>query len=141
MDLDSYYRYVTGVGELRTPQHARRWTDGVLRTLGTALSRQAKRALAKELPDELARSVNDVFWLLHFRDPNLGRDEFLHRAGRRSGNSNGEFAAVPTRAVFAGLRFYISTEVDQQIADTLSPQLHDLWQEAGALYESSLERR
>ncbi|MGD2078008.1 MAG: DUF2267 domain-containing protein [Chloroflexota bacterium] len=137
MDLESYYQFVCSAGELRTPQHARRWTDGVLRTLGIALDRKTKNALTKELPDELARSVGDVFWLLHFRDPNLSLDEFLQRAARRSGNSNSEFAMLPTRAVFAGLRFFISPEVDQQVARTLSPELCDFWEQAGTIVEKS----
>lgn len=139
MDLDSYYRFVCTAGELRTPEHARRWSNGVLRTFGTVLSRKAKQALAKELPEELATSLKDVFWLLHFRDPNLSKEEFFHRAGRRSGNSNGEFAATPTRAVFAGLRFFISENTEQQVAESLSPELREYWEEAGALHKKSLE--
>jgi uncharacterized protein (DUF2267 family) len=139
MDLDSYYEFVCTTGDLRTPQHARRWTDGVLRTFGTVLSRKTKQALAKQLPDELARSLKDVFWLLHFRDPNLSKEEFLQRVGRRSGNSNVEFAAIPTRAVFAGLRFFISPEVERQVAQTLSPQLREYWEQAGTFHKVSTE--
>jgi len=139
MDLDSFYQFVYTAGQLRTVEHARHWSDGVLRTFGTVLSRKTKQALAKELPDELARSLKDVFWLLHFRDPNLTKDEFLQRAGRRSGNSNGEFAATPTRAVFAGLRFFISPKVEQQVAQSLSPELRVYWEQAGALYATRVK--
>ena len=69
MDLDGYYRYICANGKLLTSQQARRWSDGVLSTFGTALNRKTKKTLSKELPNELARSVRDVFWLLHFRDP------------------------------------------------------------------------
>jgi uncharacterized protein (DUF2267 family) len=139
MDLDSYYQFVCTIGDLRTPEHARRWTDGVLRTFGTVLNRKTKQALAKELPDELAQSLRDVFWLLHFRNPNLSKEEFFQRAGRRSGNSNAEFAAIPTRAIFAGLRFFISSKVEQQVAESLSPQLREYWEQAGSLHKMSAE--
>jgi uncharacterized protein (DUF2267 family) len=141
MDLDGYYQYVCTNGELRTPQHARRWSDGVLRTFGTALNGKTKRSFAKQLPDELAKSVKDVFWLLHFRDPDLSREEFLQRAARRSGNSNAEFAASPTLAVFAGVRYFITPEIDRQVADSLSPELREYWDQAGSLYESTVEAR
>ena len=130
MDLDSYYDYVRHAGRLLTEQHARQWSDGVLRTFGTALDRKTKRNLASALPEELAKSVKDVFWLLHFRDPSLSREEFLQRAARRSGNSNGEFALYPTLAVFSGVRMIIDQELQSQVADSLSPQVRDLWEQA-----------
>jgi uncharacterized protein (DUF2267 family) len=137
MDLERYYNFINLNGKLRSPQHARRWSDGVLRTFGTALDGKTKRTLAKELPDELAISLKDVFWLLHFRDPNLSREEFLQRAARRSGNSNGEFAIYPALAVFAALRYFVSPETENKISDSLSPELRDFWERAGALYQSS----
>ncbi len=131
MDLDSYYDHICRVGRLRTDQHARRWSDGVLRTFGTALNGRTKRAVAKALPDELAKSLKDVFWLLHFRDPDLSSEEFLQRAARRSGNSNGEFAIYPTLAVFSGLKTIIDQDLQSQVAEALSPQVRDLWEQAG----------
>ena len=133
MDLDSYYEYVRQTGNLRTADHARRWSDGVLRTFGTALDGKTKRALAKALPDELADSVKDVFWLLHFRDPNLSREEFLQRAARRSGNSSSEFAAYPTLAVFSGIRQFINPDLQRRVAETLAPEIADYWEQAGSL--------
>lgn len=112
-----------------------------MRTFGTVLGRKTKRALAKELPDELAQSLKDVFWLLHFRNPNLSRDEFLKRVAMRSGNSDAEFAALPTQAVFAGLRFFISPELERQVAQSLSPELESYWKQAGALNKMKAESR
>jgi len=134
MDLDSYYEYVRQAGNLRTVQHAQRWSDGVLRTFGTALDRKTKRALAKALPDELATSVKNVFWLLHFRDPNLSRKEFLQQAARRSGNSSSEFAAYPTLAVFSGIRQFIDPDLQSRVADSLAPELSEYWEQAGTLH-------
>jgi len=141
MDLDQYYDFVYTNGKLRSLQHARRWSDGVLRTFGTALDGKTKRALAKELPDELAQALRDVFWLLHFRDPNQSCEEFLQRAARRSGNSNAEFAVYPALAVFAAMRFFISPETDRRISETLSPELRDNWEQAGILYQSNRKVR
>lgn len=131
MDLDGYYDHIREAGKLRTEQHARRWSDGVLRTFGTTLNGKTKRDLAKALPDELAESVKDVFWLLHFRDPNLSREEFLQRAARRSGNSNGEFAVYPTLAVFSGVKMIIDQDLQSQVAESLAPQVRELWERAG----------
>ncbi len=130
MELESYYEYVEKEGKLRTVEHARRWSDGVLRTLGTALDGKTKRDLAKALPEELASSLKDVFWLLHFRDPNLSCEEFLQRAARRSGNSDGEFAIHPTMAVFSGVKGFINSDLQQRIADSLSQEIRDCWEKA-----------
>jgi len=130
-ELDDYYHHIQRVGNVRTLDHAKRWSDGVLKTLGTSLHRKVKKDLAKSLPSELAQSLNGVFWLVHFHDPTLSSQEFLHRAGRRSGNSNSEFARYPTLAVFGGLRiFAIDSELEKEIADDLSPEIRQLWEQA-----------
>jgi uncharacterized protein (DUF2267 family) len=130
MQLTGFYEHVFQMGNLRSMDHARRWTNGVLETLGTVLDRKSKRAVSKNLPEELASSLNGVFWLLHFRDPMYSSDEFCRRVAKRSGNSDGEFARVPTQAVFGGLRLYIGPDLDQRVADSLSPEVSLMWQEA-----------
>ena len=136
MDLDSYYEHVRQNGNLMTAQHARQWSDGVLRTLGTALDGRTKRALAKALPDKLAASVKGVFWLLHFRDPNLSRQEFLQQAARRSGNSGTEFAVYPTLAVFSGIRLFLANDLQRRVSESLAPEISDYWERAGSLQEA-----
>jgi uncharacterized protein (DUF2267 family) len=131
--LEGYYEHVLNNGKLRSLEHARLWSTGVLKTLGTTLDRGTKRALAKSLPDELADSLKGVFWLLHFRDPELSSHEFRRRAARRSGNSDAEFAHFPTLAVFSGLRPYLDDDLDARIVDALSPEIREMWQEAEAL--------
>lgn len=131
--IDGYYEHVLNTGKLRTMDHARRWSTGVLKTLGTALDRRTKRALANSLPDELADSLKGVFWLLHFRDPQLSSHEFRLRAARRSGNSDAEFARFPTMAVFGGLRSFVDEELDAQVGDALAPEVREMWLEAKAL--------
>ncbi len=130
-ELDDYYQHIQRVGNVRTLDHAKRWSDGVLKTLGTSLHRKVKKDLAKNLPPELARSLNGVFWLLHFHDPTLSSREFLRRAGRRSGNSNSEFARYPTLAVFGGLKMFAAdSEIEKEIAEDLSPEIRQLWDQA-----------
>lgn len=128
--LSDFFRYVQEEGKLLSPEHARRWSDGVLRTLGTALDRGTKRRLAKALPEELADSLTGVFWLLHFRDPNLSSQEFQRMAARRSGNTDADFARIPTLAVFGGLKQMISADLERAVADTLAPEIRELWQQA-----------
>ena len=130
MKLEAYYEYVRINGKLQTLDHARQWSDGVLKTLGISLDRGTKRSLADALPQELADSLKGVFWLLHFRDPNRTSQDFYQRAGRRGGNSNTEFVHYPTLAVFGGLKGLVDDELVARVADTLSPELRQLWDQA-----------
>jgi len=141
MDLDSYYEHIHQSGKLLTEQQARHWSKGILATLGTALDRKTKRSLAKALPAELADDLKAIFWLVHFRDPNLSRREFLQQAARRSGNSNAEFAIYPALAVFSGIRSFIAPDLQSQVANSLSPELRDFWEQAGALAPAVAEAR
>lgn len=128
--LDDFYRYVQEQGKLITEAHAKRWADGVLRTLGVNLDRGTKKRLANALPEELASSLTRVFWLLHFRDPDLTSEQFQRMAARRSGNTDADFAYFPTVAVFGGIKRMIRPELQQQVADHLAPEIRNLWQEA-----------
>ena len=132
-NLDGYYKHVLDNGKLRSVDHARRWSTGVLKTLGTSLDRGSKKALANSLPEELAASLNGVFWLLHFRDPEMSSHDFCLRAARRSGNSDAEFARFPTMAVFGGLRAFVDDDLDTRVANALSPEVRELWQQAEAM--------
>ena len=128
--LDDFYQYVQKEGKLLTEAHAKRWTDGVLRTLGINLDRGTKKKLAGALPDELASSLTRVFWLLHFRNPNLTGEQFQRMAARRSGNTDADFAYYPALAVFGAVKRMIGAEVQQEVADHLAPEIRDLWQRA-----------
>jgi uncharacterized protein (DUF2267 family) len=126
-DRDDYYRQVMLIGKLRSTIHAKRWSDGVLKTLGTSLDRGTKRALGKSLPDELSSALYGVFWLLHFRDDAMTRLDFQNRVARRSGNSDKEFAFYPTRAVFGEIKRFVDSEVEEKVAESLSPDIRELW--------------
>lgn len=140
VSLTNYYEFVQHAGNLRTPAHARRWSHGVLQTLGLNLSRSARRSLAQALPPELAQSLTDVFWLAHFRDTNLSALEFQNAVARRCGNSDKEFAYYPVRAVFGGIQPLIGADVARSVADSLSPELRAIWQAAATLAQPATAR-
>ncbi|MCB8965991.1 MAG: DUF2267 domain-containing protein [Ardenticatenaceae bacterium] len=129
-NLDNYYTLVQKNGKLRSPDHAQRWSTAVLKTLGFNLEKGAKKELAGALPKELANDLTRVFWLLHFRDTNLSRSDFLTQASRRSGNTDVAFARYPTKAVFGAVKSLIDKQVADRVAEGLSPEVRELWQQA-----------
>ncbi len=128
--LEDFYQYVQEKGKLQTRRHAERWTDGVLRTLGINLDRGTKKKLASKLPQELADSLTRAFWLLHFRDANLSAEAFQQMVARRSGNTDAEFAYYPILAVFGGLKQFLDDNLGREVADSLAPEIRNLWQNA-----------
>ena len=128
--LNGFYEYIQQKGKLRTLPHARRWSDGILRTLGLTLDRRTKKELAKALPEELAHSLTRVFWLVHFRNQNLSREEFQKASARRSGNTDADFAYYPILAVFGGLKQMIDSDLEKKVAEALPPEISKLWKEA-----------
>jgi uncharacterized protein (DUF2267 family) len=129
-DLTPYYEGVRQAGKLRTASHAQQWSKAVLNTLGLNLDRKTKKQLARALPADLAESLTRIFWLLHFRDPQLSLNVFLNQVSRRSGNSDTSFARYPTAAVFSQIKRLIDADLSEQVAQTLSPEVRQLWQQA-----------
>ena len=129
-ELSGFYDHVLAHGKLRTLQHAERWTNATLRTLGLNLDRSTKKAVSKDLPEKLAAQLNRAFWLLHFRNNQLSRHDFCQAVGRRSGNTDPDFARFPVQAIFGGMKQFLSQETQKQVADTLSPEVRELWQQA-----------
>lgn len=128
--LTDFYMKIQQTGKLRTVDHARRWTAATLSTLGLNLDRKSKKKLSQVLPPELANDLTRTFWLLHFRDPNLSSHEFLNQIALRSGNTDPNFARLPVRAVFHFLKELIEPEVSEQVAQSLSPEVAELWRNA-----------
>ncbi len=128
--LEEYYRHVQKQANLRTLSHAQRWSDAVLRSLGQQLARGPKKAVARALPEPLAASLKQVFWLVHFRDKNLTALSFQNQVARRAGNSDKQFARMPVMAVFGGLKQLLNADLQQRVSDALSPEVRDLWQQA-----------
>jgi uncharacterized protein (DUF2267 family) len=128
--LQNYYEAVMKQANLRTMQHAERWSRAVLRTLGFYLDRGTKKKVASALPDELADDLKSGFWLLHFRDPKMPSREFLRRVALRGGNTDAQYARVPTRAVFHHVKQMLNSDLSQRVADTLSTEVGELWRQA-----------
>ena len=129
-DLQSYFTQVQTMGSLRTEMHAKRWSTAVLKTLGFNLDGRTKKQLAKALPEELGVDVTRVFWLLHFQDKTLSQQEFLNQVSRRSGNTDWQFAKIPTTAVFRSVKKMIDKDLSDAIPDSLSPEVSALWKNA-----------
>jgi uncharacterized protein (DUF2267 family) len=128
--LGSFYGRVQEHANLRTPQHAQRWSTGILKTLGVQLDGGTKRALGKALPKELANDLKGVFWLLHFRNGRLTASEFQRQAALRSGNTDAQFARQPILAVFGALKQMIDHDLSGRVEKSLPAAIGDLWREA-----------
>jgi len=129
-DLVNYYAQIQTQGLLLTPEAAKHWSEAVLRTLSLNIDRRTKKRLAKTFPDVLAADLTRTFWLLHFRDHNKSRQDFLTDVAKRSGNTDTAFARNPTKAVFHELKSIAGDEVSDAVGDSLAPDVSQLWQEA-----------
>ena len=130
MDIAAYYQHIQEEARLRTEPHAERWSTAVLNTLGLYVDKGTRKTLAAALPDELSADLTKKFWLAHFRDDEMTKEEFLERVARRSGNTDHQFAAVPTTAVFHNLKTLIDNDVNKQVTDSLAPAVSEMWQGA-----------
>lgn len=126
--MEEFYQHVQKAGQLPTRHHAERWTRSVLATLGFNLDRRTKKKLQQALPEDLAKAVGKVFFLAHFRDNTLTSAAFRKAVARRSGNSDAQFAYYPTIAVFQAVKKLIGADLQQQVANTLSPEVRALWE-------------
>jgi uncharacterized protein (DUF2267 family) len=129
-NINTYYQTVQTMGSLRTPDHARRWSTAVLKTLGVNLDRKTKKKLAKALPEELGHDLKRLFWLVHFPNKNMSQQEFQFEVSKRSGNSDWQFAKTPITAVFHGVKELIDNDTNQAVAQSLAPDVRELWQQA-----------
>ena len=129
-DLSGYYQHIQEKGNLPSVTVAQRWNEAVLRTLGLNLDRRTKKRLGNALPDELAFYLTRSFWLLQFRNSNKSEDEFLKEVARRSGSTDPKFAHLPTTAVFHELKSGIDDEINDAVADSLAPDISELWQQS-----------
>lgn len=132
--LNSYYQTIQNFGELRTTDHAQRWSTAVLKTLALALDKGSKKRLAEALrnqqADKLADELSRVFILFSVPNPKQTPQQFMNQVARRAGNSDWQFAEMPTRAVFRGLKTLLNGDVSRQIGDALPPAVREVWQSA-----------
>ena len=129
-DLSGYYQKIQQNGHLPTTAVAQSWNEAVLRTLGLNLDRKTKKQLGNALPEELAFYLKRSFRLVHFRNKNKSDAEFLKEVARRSGSSDPDFARIPTEAVLHEVKAFAGKDVSADVADTLAPELSELWQQA-----------
>lgn len=130
LELNDYYTTIKELGKLQTLDHAQRWSEATLHTLALNLDRGSKKKLINALPKPLSTQLKRKFWLVHFRDKNLTCFEFQKMTARRAGNTDGTFARFPVIATFHGLKTLIDDALIDDIADTLSPELSQMWQDA-----------
>ncbi len=130
MDLSAYYQSIQTNGSLLTPGQSRRWSQAVLRTLGLNLDRKTKKQLAQTLPEEPAQDLMRAFWLVHFRDKNKPAEVFFKDAARRGGNTDAQFAKIPTTAVFHALKQFAGQDVSDKVAESLAPEIRAYWEQA-----------
>lgn len=130
MTLDAYFDTVQKMGNLRTPNHAKRWSTATLNTLGLNLDGGTKKKLAKALPEPLSDDLTRVFWLVHFRNKQLPAVEFQKAVARRAGATDAQFARQPVKAVFHGMKSLIDDDTNKAVIESLSPELRELWQSA-----------
>ncbi len=130
LSLAEFYAQVQATASLHNLELAERWTDAVLATLGFHLGGKAKKALGQALPAELKRSLGRVFWLLHFRDSTLSRQEFQKQVARRAGHTDAAYALRPILAVFQNVKRLIDPDVSRQVTESLAPDIRALWEQA-----------
>lgn len=129
-NLDAYYDTIQQHGRVLTRELAAQWSTAVLKSLGMNLGRSAKKKLANALPSELADDLTRVFWLLHFRDTNMPAREFQKVVARRAGHTDAQYARYPIIGTFRALKQMVDGSVSDAVADSLSPELRELWQNA-----------
>jgi uncharacterized protein (DUF2267 family) len=129
-DLNDYYATIKELGKLRTTGHAARWSEATLHTLALNLDKGSKKKLLKALPQELSDQLKRKFWLLHFRDKSITTLEFQKMVARRAGNTDEVFARYPIVATFHGLKGLLDDSVNDNVAETLAPELSQMWQDA-----------
>jgi uncharacterized protein (DUF2267 family) len=130
MNLENYYENVQKNGFLRTPDHAKRWSDAILKLTGHNLKRGTRKALAKALPKELGGEITRLFWLVNLHEPELPAYEFQRRVARRAGVTDAQFALNPIKAVYAEVKKIIDKDLSNQVKESLPTAVAEIWEKA-----------
>jgi uncharacterized protein (DUF2267 family) len=130
MTLDTYYTEIMQRGNMRTPDQAARVSRAVLRALGFNLSGGLKRELARALPDHLGRELRRGWRLIHFRNTRLPLEEFAKDVALNSGNTDPQYGAMATSAVFGQIKQLIDDDLSHRVGKDLSPEVRALWDAA-----------
>lgn len=129
-NLESYYAAVQEKGSMLSQKLAHNWSEATLKMMGLYMQKSGKKALSEKLPEPLSDQLGRVFRLMHFPDPNMSLDEFLHAVARRAGHSDPQYAEMGVKAVFYALKTIIDKDTSDKVADSLSPEVRALWQNA-----------
>ena len=128
--MNNYFSVIQEKGNIISEIQAKRWSESVLKMMGLAMGKKGKKALSNKLPEALANDLNRVFRLIYFRDVNLPLLEFQTMVARRGGHSDPQFAKMAIIGVFHGLKTIVDQATSDQVADALSPELSETWQNA-----------
>lgn len=123
----AFYKALQGEAELPTQEAARRWSQGILRTLGEFLDRPARRALAFALPPELAAALLEAPDPLHFRPRHLPLERFLRTVALRSGALDETEARRPVSAAFHLLQAMVAPDTEVRILGALPGEVGAFW--------------
>lgn len=129
-DLSHYFALIKEKGSMITDRQARRWSGSVLRMMGLNMGKNGKKALSNSLPKELSDDLNRVFRLAYFRNTNLPLSEFQTMVARRAGHSDPQYAKMAIKAVFHAVKTLIDPETSNKVAESLSPELRETWENA-----------
>lgn len=129
-NLSPYFALIQEKGHMITERQAHRWSEAVLRIMGLNMGKSGKKALSDNLPKELSDDLNRVFRLAYFRNTNLPLSEFQTMVARRAGHSDPQYAKIAILGVFHGLKSLIDTDTSRKVAEALSPEMREAWENA-----------
>ena len=130
MNLENYYHNIQENGLLRTPDHAKRWSNAVLKLTGHNLKRNVRKQLANALPSELGGEITRLFWLVNLHEEALPAFEFQRRVARRAGVTDANFALTPIKAVYSEVKKLIDNDLSDQVKNALPTAVGEIWEKA-----------
>lgn len=128
MQEPEFYALVQEAGHLESTDHAQAASEAVLATLGEALTGGEAEDVAAQLPDELARILEDA----DHDGAGYGREEFVDRVGEHLRDADVEsddaeqFADAVTDAVAAALTEGEVQNLKGQLDEELQPLFEDV---------------
>ena len=128
MQENEFYSLVQEAGHLESMDHAQAASEAVLGTLGETLTAGEAEDVAAQLPDDLARIMEDA----DHDGAGYGREEFVERVGEHLRDTDVEpedaeqFAEAVTDAVAAALTEGEVEDLKGQLDEDLQPLFEDV---------------
>ena len=129
-NLTNYFEVVQEKASIISERQARRWSGAVLKMLGLNMGKSGKKALSGKLPKELSDDLNRAFRLMYFPSSNMPLSEFQSMVARRGGHSDPQYAKMAITGVFHGLKTLIDKDTSDKVAESLSPEMREAWENA-----------